>query len=241
MTLYAGLSEMVKIEVYVSELLSLLKESFGDRLVYMGLQGSYLRNEQNENSDIDIMAVLDKLSADDLELYKGVLVRVGHYDKACGFICGKEELAAWNPLEVCHLLHTTRDIYGSLSEYLPAYTREDEINFIRLSAGNMYHELCHRYIYTSRENNAAKLPGVYKSCFFILQNLYFTEKGVFYNSKSELADHLEGQDKSVLEMSLKLGEGCGYNFDGAFDLLLSWCQSVLKRLSESIGKRRVSD
>ncbi|MBQ9141799.1 MAG: nucleotidyltransferase domain-containing protein [Lachnospiraceae bacterium] len=31
------------------------KDEFGDRLLYVGLQGSYLRGEATESSDIDIM------------------------------------------------------------------------------------------------------------------------------------------------------------------------------------------
>lgn len=61
---------MFQIEAYTQELLKLLKDIFGERLVYLGLQGSYLRNEQHENSDIDIMAVIDKLTVSDLDSYK---------------------------------------------------------------------------------------------------------------------------------------------------------------------------
>ncbi|MBQ6715695.1 MAG: nucleotidyltransferase domain-containing protein, partial [Clostridia bacterium] len=45
-------------EKYVLSLLSLLKKDFGERLLYVGLQGSYLRGEENEDSDIDIMVVI---------------------------------------------------------------------------------------------------------------------------------------------------------------------------------------
>lgn len=222
---------MFRIEVYIEELLALLKNIFGERLVYMGLQGSYLRNEQNENSDIDIMAVIDKLNAKDLDLYRDVLLKVGYYEKSCGFICGKDDLKNWNPLEICHLLHATKDIYGNLSELVPYYTQEDEKNYIKVSIGNLYHELCHRYIYSNREKNMIKLPLTCKSIFFILQNLNYIEKGTFYNSKTELLGHLEGRDKDVMAMSLNLQNSDEYDFDYAFDLLLSWCQNTLMRLN----------
>ena len=222
---------MFRIEVYIEELLALLKNIFGERLVYMGLQGSYLRNEQNENSDIDIMAVIDKLNAKDLDLYRDVLLKVGYYEKSCGFICGKDDLKNWNPLEICHLLHATKDIYGNLSELVPYYTQEDEKNYIKVSIGNLYHELCHRYIYSNREKNMIKLPLTCKSIFFILQNLHYIEKGTFYNSKTELLGHLEGRDKDVMAMSLNLQNSDEYDFDYAFDLLLSWCQNTLMRLN----------
>lgn len=221
---------MFQIESYIEELLTLLKTSFGERLVYMGLQGSYLRNEQNENSDIDIMAVIDHMTVSDLDSYKEAILRVGYYEKSCGFICGKDELADWNPLEACHLVHTTKDIYGTLSELLPKYTLEDEKNFIKLSIGNLYHELCHRYLHADREKNEAKLPGTYKSLFFILQNLIFLEQGVFYVTKAELNDHLKGQDREVFAMLLQFQNGKEVDFDEAFSLLFSWCQNALIRL-----------
>lgn len=39
--------------------------------MYIGLQGSYLRNEETKNSDIDIMAVIDNLSVEDLKTCQG--------------------------------------------------------------------------------------------------------------------------------------------------------------------------
>ncbi len=53
---------MFKIEDYIDNLILKLRDSFGERLTYVGLQGSYLRNEATSDSDIDIMAVIDKLS-----------------------------------------------------------------------------------------------------------------------------------------------------------------------------------
>lgn len=47
---------------YISRLTALLIESFGDRLIYVGLQGSYLRGEATEASDIDPMVVIDQLT-----------------------------------------------------------------------------------------------------------------------------------------------------------------------------------
>lgn len=221
---------MFQIESYIEEMLKHLKNSFGERLVYVGLQGSYLRNEQNENSDIDIMAVIDHMTVSDLDSYKETIMRIGYYEKSCGFICSKDDLAAWNPLEACHLLHATKDIYGTLSELLPKYTLEDERNFIKLSIGNLYHELCHRYIHADREKNKTKFSGTCKALFFILQNKIFLEQGVFYATKAELMRHLEGQDKEVFSVLLDQQNGREIEFDYAFEMLFCWCQNTLKEL-----------
>ena len=221
---------MFDLENYINRLISLLKEHFDKRLLYVGLQGSYLRGEATDNSDIDVMLVIDKLSVADLDAYRDILKAAGNYEKSCGFICGREDLAKWNPLEICHLLHTTKDIYGTLSQLTPAYTREDEINFIKLSLNNLYHELCHRYIHATRDRNIAALPQTYKSVFFILQNLQYLRSGVFVPTKRKLLETLEGEDKAVMEMLLKFNYDTKYDFDTAFALLFDWCKKKMAEI-----------
>ena len=61
---------MFNVETYMQDITEALKRNFVDRLIYVGLQGSYLRGEATENSDIDVVVIIDKLSAKDLLLYK---------------------------------------------------------------------------------------------------------------------------------------------------------------------------
>ncbi|MBQ7446110.1 MAG: nucleotidyltransferase domain-containing protein, partial [Clostridia bacterium] len=99
---------MLDIEDYLQKLLGECKYAFGGRLLYVGLQGSYMRGEATDKSDIDIMIILDDFSVADMDVYREILKKIGHYEKSCGFICGKYEITRWNPLEVCQLLHTTK-------------------------------------------------------------------------------------------------------------------------------------
>ena len=140
---------MFKADEYINSLTELLKAVYKERLIYIGLQGSYLRGEATENSDIDIMVVVDDITTFDLEEYRRVILTLPDYDKSCGFICGKEELLNWNPLEICHLVHTTKDYYGTLSELVPEYSEYDVRAFVKLSLGNLYHELCRSEEHTS--------------------------------------------------------------------------------------------
>lgn len=221
---------MVNIEQYISQLTRRLQQSFGSGLLYVGLQGSYLRGEATENSDIDIMVVLETLTAARMDQYREVLQSLGHFDKACGFLCSREDLAHWNPLEICHLLHTTKDWFGDLRSLTPDYADEDVRSFIKLSIGNLYHELCHRYIYRGPEKSAASLPGIFKGVFFILQNLHYLRTGSFVQTKKELLPLLKGKDKTVLQRSLELSRVETFAFSESFDLLLTWCQETLKSL-----------
>ena len=220
---------MIDLNEYLSALLYECRAVFGERLLYMGLQGSYLRGEANENSDLDIMLILEGFSVKDMDAYREILKRIGHYEKSCGFICGKEEMARWNPLEVCQLTHTTKDLYGTLTDYLPNATREDEIHYVKLSLGNLYHELCHRYIHADREKNVRKFRGTCKALFFLIQNLHYLESGTFPRTKRELKEQVSEEDRDMLRL-LELPED--FDFDECFSRIFRWCQNAFARIEQ---------
>ena len=201
---------------YLADLILNCRSAFGERLLYVGLQGSWLRGEAHENSDIDVMVILDRFSV-----------------RSCGFICGKDEMKRWSPLEVCQLRQTTKDLVGNLTDYLPPATREDEINYVKLSLGNLYHELCHRYIHADRNTNAARFRVICKSMFYLIQNLHFLESGCFILRKTDLKEAVTEEDRIILEMA-ELPDG--YDFDQAFTSLFAWCQSAFARIKRLGGK-----
>ena len=221
---------MVDIDKYMSRLISLLQNQFGERLLYVGLQGSYLRGDATECSDIDIMVVIDLLSVSDLDAYRTIIASMDYFDRSCGFICSKEDLLHWNHLEMCNLLHSTKDYFGKLWDIIPEYTREDIRTFVKLGINNLYHEICHRYIHSDAENNISSLPYTYKGVFFILQNLYFLTSGHFISTKAELLSLLNGRDHAVLKRSTELAGGIPCDFDRDFELLFTWCQETLRSL-----------
>ena len=218
---------MVDIRSYLSSLTQLLGQQFGDRLLYIGLQGSYLRNEATEHSDIDIMVIIDQLGIADLDAYRAAIESLDHFDKSCGFICSKADIANWNPLEICHLLHSTKDYFGVLREFVPNYTQQDIRNFVKRSLNNLYHEICHRYIHASAEANRTALPATYKGVFFILQNLHYLTHGEFIGTKAELLTVLDGKNWAVLERAMSTDS---FDFDDSFALLFTWCQETLLSL-----------
>lgn len=226
---------MIDLKNYLRELISACQKSFGPRLLYMGLQGSYLRGEAHENSDIDVMVILEELSVRDMDLYREILKQIGFYERSCGFLCGRQELLGWSPLEVFQLCHTTKDLYGKLTDHLPSATREDEIQFVKLSIGNLYHEICHRYIHADREKNTAKLRGSCKNLFYLIQNMHYLESGSFLLTKKDLKEAVSAEDLCVLELA-ELPDG--FDFDQAFALLFSWCQAAFSRVDKLKEKGR---
>ena len=214
-------------DTYIASLINLLQPVFGERLIYVGLQGSYLRGEATETSDIDIMAVIRDMTVADLDAYRKAIESLEGFDKSCGFICGLDEMQHWNPMEICHLLHTTKDYFGTLTDIVPAYTETDVRAYVLLSLGNLYHELCHRYIHAPMEESIAALPFTYKAVFFILQNLHYLRTGCFIGTKKELLTALSGQNKQVMETAIALSQGETIDFDAAFSLLLTWCKDTM--------------
>ena len=224
---------MFDLDKYLADLILNCWSAFGERLLYVGLQGSWLRGEAHQNSDIDVMVILDRFSVRDMDTYRGILKEIGSYEKSCGFICGKDEMKRWSPLEVCQLRQTTKDLVGNLTDYLPPATREDEINYVNLSLGNLYHELCHRYIHADRDKNAAKFRGTCKNVFYLIQNLHFLESSHFILTKTGLKEAVSSGDRRVLELE-ELPDV--YDFDQAFTSLFAWCQSAFARIKRLGGE-----
>ena len=222
---------MINVEMYTARLKDLLLRQFGSRLVYMGLQGSYLRGEATENSDLDIMIVIDGLNVSDLEAYRAIVESLDHAEKSCGFICSKADLANWNPLEIWTLLNGTKDLYGDLCSLVPPYAQQDIRNFAKMSLNNLYHGLCHQYIHAPRSECEAALPGTYKGAFFILQTLYYLNHGEYIATKARLLPLLEGIDHTILTRAMELNSGMEHDFSDSFELIFKWCQDSLRALS----------
>ncbi len=227
---------MFDLDSYLNALILSCRAAFGERLLYVGLQGSYLRGEAHENSDIDVMLILDRFSVRDMDHYREILKKIGFFEKSCGFICGRDELLHWNPLEVCQLHHTTKDLLGVLTDYLPPVMQEDEANYVKLSLGNLYHELCHRYIHAGRERNVAAFRDTCKGVFFLMQNLHYLETDQFILTKKDLKEAVSAEDQRVLELA-ELPDG--FDFDQSFSALFAWCQSAFLRV-EQLAKKEYS-
>ena len=222
---------MQNITQYIDEMIADLHNTFGTRLCYVGLQGSYLRGEAKEGSDLDLMVVIDALTKDDLDLYRACLESRGKEIPSCGFLCGREELLAWNPMEILHVLHSTKDLYGTLAPLLPAVTMEDHRHFVQLSLGNLYHALCHRYVHGGEEGRAVSLGSHEKELYFLLSDLHYLRTGDFPPTRNALYDALSGDDRAVWDAVKEARDNpdaCDY--DAAFARVFSWCQSVLAEI-----------
>ena len=95
------------IDRWMEEYRRAAEERFGGRIWFMGLQGSYGRGEATEESDIDVVLILDRLDASDLQEYGCMLDALPERNRICGFVSGREELLAWEPSELFQFCHDT--------------------------------------------------------------------------------------------------------------------------------------
>ena len=124
-----------------------LKDAFGGGLVFVGLQGSRGRGEASEESDVDLVVVLKELSPRELGLYAEAVASMPFAEKACGFICGEEELRAWSASELFLLYHDTAPLYGSLDFIVPLIGDGAAEKALKDGACAIYHGCCHNRLY----------------------------------------------------------------------------------------------
>ena len=98
---------MIDLDEWRPLAMAALRETFGERLLCVGLQGSYLRGEARPDSDIDLLVVLDHVELTDLDRFHEAMRAVPEGGKAVGFTCGRDELAAWPAYELAQFEHGT--------------------------------------------------------------------------------------------------------------------------------------
>ena len=86
---------MIDITTWMQTFLQTLNETFANRVWFVGLQGSYGRGEATNTSDIDVVVILDELSALDIKTYNNMLNTLPHRELICGFLSGKDEILNW--------------------------------------------------------------------------------------------------------------------------------------------------
>ena len=83
---------MTDIKIWMKDLTEKLQGAFGEKLEFVGLQGSYGRGEATESSDIEVVVILRELVMGDLEKYKDLIGKMPYREKICGFVSGRGEL-----------------------------------------------------------------------------------------------------------------------------------------------------
>jgi acetyltransferases len=188
----------VDIDVWMNDLIDQLMIEFKERLVLVGLQGSRARGEQREDSDIDVVVIIEDLNADDLALYRNVIQEVPHAELACGFVGSPDVLAAWPRHDVFNLVNDTNIRYGSFDFMDTEFTAEEAKLAADACASEIYHALCHTAVFEP-DMLPALLQGCLKSVFFGIRAKHFAQTGKFVNSRAQLLNLVNDSERWLLQ------------------------------------------
>ena len=223
---------MVEIENWMKGFAGKLTEKFGSRLLFLGLQGSYGRGEADEDSDIDVVTVLDRVELADLDAYRAIVRAMPEGEKACGFLCGAAELKNWPKYDLCQLARDVRPIRGEWEPLLPDMGRNDLADAAAIGASGLYHAACHTYLYGNKERWPAFLRNAHKSAFFVLRALHELRTGENARAKRDLLPRLSGDERKILECGLTKDEA-GEPLETAFARLLRWSASAMAEAEDA--------
>lgn len=205
---------------------------FGKRVLFIGLQGSYFRGEATEQSDIDIIVILEELSFKDLKAYREIIKSMDQSEKACGFICGKGEIEAWPKQDIFHLIYDSEALYGDITKIIKKPSEEDIRNNIRTEAADLYHEVCHRYLYSGDlPQMVEKLKHAYKTAFFITQEMVFLNKKQYIKTKQEMLSFFDKGTRDILYIAIMwdhLQQDREIRSECYYMWLIEWSSKVLK-------------
>ena len=215
-----------KIEIWLQDFTKKLFDEFENRIKFIGLQGSYKRGEAKSDSDIDIVIILDKLSFEDLILYKKIISSMPYSDKICGFISGEKEIYNWPKFDLFQLLNDTISLHGNLQDFIPIIKRNDILDSIKINTANLYHSMCHAFLFENK--NIDILYQGYKSAFFILQAVYYAENSQYIPTKAELLKLLDGENKEVLLVNINWDSlNIEENLDFYFEKIINWASGKI--------------
>ena len=216
---------MIDIEKWTADYLREVEQTFGTRIAFVGIQGSYARGEAKEDSDIDMVLILDHLEPADLPRYREAVEELPERRLLCGFVSGLDELKCWDRADLFQFCHDTLPIRGSLEELLRKISRADVRRAVHVSACNIYHGCVHNALH---ERDCQMLKALYKSARFALQALYFYRTGRYVTRKEELLAVLESDEKRILSAADFSEE----TFDEQSQLLQQWTSGLIVSMGD---------
>ena len=217
---------MIDITAWMNDFLQTLNETFVNRVWFVGLQGSYGRGEAIETSDIDIVVILDELTASDIQAYNAMLDTLPHRELICGFLSGKNEILNWEPSDLFQFYYDTTPIKGSLDELLTVIDEAAVGRAIKIGACNIYHGCVHNMLIDKSDEI---LYGLYKSASFVVQAIVFKKTGKYTKHQKELLSVAAPDEKAIVQTFLTLKNGGAVDFSRASEALFGFAQKWIVR------------
>ena len=219
---------MIDITAWTKNFLQTLNETFANRVWFVGLQGSYGRDEATETSDIDIVVILDELSAMDIQTYHNILDTMSHRELICGFLSGKKEIMNWEPSDLFQFCHDTTPINGSLDEVMAVIDESAVDRAIKIGACNIYHGCVHNMLHDKSED---VLKGLYKSASFVVQAIAFKQTGKYIRLQKDLLQVVSSNEQVIVETFMNLKNGGTVDFNLMSETLFAWSKKWISENS----------
>ena len=217
---------MINISAWMDTFLQKTTESFGDRVWFLGLQGSYGRGEATETSDIDVVVILDEIFASDIQTYNAMLDTLSHRELICGFISGKKEILNWEPSELFQFYYDTKPIKGSLDELLLSIDETAINRAIKIGTCNIFHGCVHNMLY---EKSEEILKGLYKAASYVVQAIYFKETGKYISRQKDFLDIVSTDERIIVDTFLSLKNGGTLEFQKMSEVLFAWSKNWIEK------------
>jgi predicted nucleotidyltransferase len=215
---------MVEIKKWLEVFMQKLQNAFGDRIEFVGLQGSYARHEETESSDIDVVVIFDKLSVEDIVKYNILLDELQNRDLICGFISGKNELLNWEPSDLIQFYFDTKPIKGCLDELLYLLDNKAVARAIKIGACNIYHSCVHNMLHDKSEDI---VKALYKSAVFTIQAIHYQQTGEYVGSRKELLKVVNQKNQEIIGISLGLKNGENIELEKMSEILFVWAKKCI--------------
>ena len=213
---------MIDINAWTNTFIQKLEEVFANRVWFVGLQGSYGRGEATETSDIDVVVIMDELTASDIQTYNDMLDTLPHRELICGFLSVRDEILHWEASDLFQFYHDTTAIKGSLDDLLPLIDNAAIDRAIRMGAGNIYHGCVHNMLH---EKSEEILKGLYKAASFVVQAIVFKQTGTYIKHQSQLLQVGSVEEQMITETFLKYKNGDPIDFNDASRILFEWSKT----------------
>lgn len=217
---------MIGITVWINQFLQTINEIFGNRVWFVGLQGSYSRGEAKETSDIDIVVILDELSVADIQTYNTMLDSLPHRELICGFLSGKEDILNWEPSDLFQFYHDTTPIKGDLDELLSLIDDTAVDRAIKIGVCNIFHSCVHNMLY---EKSEEILKGLYKSASFVVQAICFKQTGKYISRQKDMLSIVSSDERVIIETFLSLRNDGMIDFYKMSEVLFIWAKKWINK------------
>jgi predicted nucleotidyltransferase len=215
---------MIDINLWMERFTELLRETFGERIYFVGLQGSYGRGEATESSDIDVVVIFDKLTTDDIKAYGDMIDTLPNRELICGFLSGKDELINWEPSDLFQFYYDTTPIVGTLDELLTKIDNAAVDRAIKIGACNIYHGCVHNILH---EKSDDIVRGLYKSASFVIQAIVFKNMGKYIKHQKDLLEAVNNEEEEILKDIIALKNGATVEFNAMSERLFNWVRKLI--------------